>query len=128
PAFRNARKNSVLTTLISEDPKKLKVLSKKYNINNTFLESEFDKALSSGSMDVLYIATPNTDHTRYIVKALKAGIHVLTEKPLSTNVHDCLLVQSVLEKNPQSKLMVGYRLHFDPANLSAVEEAQKASF
>ena len=37
PAFKNASMNSELTTLISEDKQKLKVLAKKYKVENTYL-------------------------------------------------------------------------------------------
>ncbi len=40
-------------------------------------------------IDVISICTPNGLHAQHSIKALRSGFHVLCEKPLATNVHDC---------------------------------------
>lgn len=56
-----------------------------------------------------------------IIPALNAGIHVLAEKPLEINTAKC---KEILEAQQRSnaKLMVAYRLHFEPATLSLIEK------
>lgn len=122
PSFKNA-KNSELSALISSDKMKLKSLSKKYKVKLKFLEKDFLSCLESGEIDALYIATPNTDHKRYVEEALHRGIHVLCEKPLAPNAKECYEISKVVSQN-NAKFMVAYRLHFDPANLKAVDLAQ----
>ncbi len=113
--------NSVTTALITSDPLKAKVLGEKYDVNNTFSYEQFEQALGSGSFDAIYLATPNWRHAEFIVPALKAGIHVLVEKPLEVSTQKC---QEILEaeKNSTAKLMVAYRLHFEPATLDTIEK------
>lgn len=41
------------------------------------------------NIDVASICTPNGLHAQHSIQALRAGYHVLCEKPLATNVHDC---------------------------------------
>ena len=41
------------------------------------------------NIDVVSICTPNGLHAQHSIKALKAGYHVLCEKPMATNVYDC---------------------------------------
>jgi predicted dehydrogenase len=112
--------NSEITALITSDPVKARELGKKYGVDATFRYEEFDEALASGTFDAIYLATPNWRHAEFIVPALEAGIHVLTEKPLEISTARC---QEILdaEANSRAKLMVAYRLHFEPATLASIE-------
>ncbi len=40
-------------------------------------------------IDVVSVCSPNGLHATHSIKALKAGFHVLCEKPMATSVHDC---------------------------------------
>ena len=115
--------NSVISALITSDPVKAAALSEKYNVPNTFTYEEFDRALSSGTFDAIYLATPNWRHAEFIVPALNAGIHVLTEKPLEVSTAKCMEILEA-EKNSPAKLMVAYRLHFEPATLDTIEKVR----
>lgn len=123
PGFKNAKSNSELTALVSGDPVKLKKLSKQYKVKATYSYSNYDELLESGEIDAVYIATPNTDHLPYAIRAAEKGIHVLCEKPLAGDQESC---QQMIRKVQQSGVsaMTAYRLHFDPANLKAIEVAQ----
>ncbi len=120
PAFANAKENSELTALVSDDPKKLAELSKLYGLKQTYSYDEYDKCLNSGEIDAVYIALPNTMHKEYTVRAAQAGIHVLCEKPMATTVDECEAMLQAAEEN-NVKLMIAYRLHFEEANLKASE-------
>jgi len=62
-------------------------LGKQYNVNIYY---DIDEVLNSEkSIDVVSICTPNGLHADHTIKALKHGFHVLCEKPMSINVHDC---------------------------------------
>ena len=45
--------------------------------------------LASGLIDAILIATPHYDHTTLGIAALKAGLHVMVEKPISVHRADC---------------------------------------
>jgi glucose-fructose oxidoreductase len=123
PAFAHAQKNSVLTGLVSDDPKKLRVLARKYDVANTWSYEQYDDALRSGEIDAVYIATPNTLHAGYAMRAARAGIHVLCEKPLAASEDDCRrMIATAGDMNV--KLMTAYRLHFERANTEAIEIVQ----
>jgi predicted dehydrogenase len=120
PAFKNASLNSELTTLISEDKQKLKALSKKYKVNNTYLYDEMELCFQKKEIDVLYIATPNDHHREIAELAAKYKINILCEKPMAVTHSDCLYMEQAAKKNG-IKMMVAYRLHFEEANLEAIK-------
>jgi glucose-fructose oxidoreductase len=122
PAFGNARRNSKLVALVSGDPVKRKQLSEKYTVENTYSYEEFDACLASG-IDAVYIALPNHLHCEYAVRAARAKVHVLVEKPMALTEEECeRMIRAAAETNV--KLMVAYRLHFERANLEAGEIAR----
>jgi len=112
--------NSEITALVTSDPTKANELSKRYDLENTFSYEQFDDALASGAFDAIYLATPNWRHAEFIIPALKAGIHVLTEKPLEVSTKLCEEILTA-ERASTAKLMVAYRLHFEPATLDTIE-------
>jgi glucose-fructose oxidoreductase len=63
-------------------------------------------------------------HHQYARRALRKGIHVLCEKPLALDKNDCLDLIQAAEAS-KAKFMTAYRLHFEPANLKAIEMIQK---
>ena len=121
PAFGNARRNSKLAALVSGDPLKREQLGKKYDVEKTYSYEQYDECLKN--VDAVYIALPNTLHCEYAVRAARAGVHVLVEKPMAVTEEECeQMIRSAREGNV--KLMVAYRLHFERANLEAGEIAR----
>jgi predicted dehydrogenase len=119
PGFANAT-NSRLVAFVSGDSAKLRELSQQYDVQNLYSYDEYEELLLSGKIDAVYIATPNTLHVPYVEKALEKGIHVLCEKPFATKEEECrYMTNSAFTNNV--KLMVAYRLHFNVANLTAIE-------
>jgi glucose-fructose oxidoreductase len=115
------RKNSQLTALVSGHPQKLKVLGKKYGVKNLFTYEEYDECLKT--VDAVYVATPNTLHTNFVIPALKQKIPVICEKPFAIKKESCEDMHR-LYKKMLTPLMVAYRLHLDPANLKVIEHIQ----
>lgn len=120
PAFAHARRNSELVALVSDDPVKLKKLGKKYQVPYTFSYELYDQYLQSGEIDAVYIALPNSLHRDFAIRAAKAGVHVLCEKPMAVTVSDCEEMNRAAEHN-HIKLMIAYRLHFEKANMAMVK-------
>jgi predicted dehydrogenase len=122
PAFAHAQ-NSELAALVSDDPEKLEKLGRRYKVKARFSYDRFDECLHSGVVDAVYIALPNHLHREYTERAARAGVHVLVEKPMAVTEEDCLAMIRATEEN-EVKLMVAYRLHFEEANLKAIDLVQ----
>jgi predicted dehydrogenase len=66
-------------------------------------------------------------HHEYVIRAAKAGKHVITEKPMAVSVKEC---QAMIDacKKAGVKLSVGYRLHFEPFTQEAMRIGQQKIF
>ncbi len=89
PAFANARRNSRLVALVSGDPVKRQALSEKYGVATACGYDGYDALLASGEIDAVYIALPNALHADYAIRAARAGMHVLCEKPMAVTEAEC---------------------------------------
>lgn len=119
PAFANAE-NAELTALVSDDPVKLAELSKQYNVKHTYTYEQYDLCLNNDDVDAVFIALPNNLHHEYTLRAAGAGVHVLCEKPLAMNATEARQMIEACQRGGV-QLMTAYRLHFEEANLMAVE-------
>jgi glucose-fructose oxidoreductase len=118
PAFGHAARNSELAALVSDDPAKLKTLGRRYGVSARYTYDRLEECLKD--VDAVYVALPNSLHREYTERAAAAGVHVLCEKPMAVTEEDCrAMIRACRDANV--KLMVAYRLHFEAANLAAVE-------
>jgi len=124
PAFKHARPHAELSALVSDTPAKLKALGRSYRVENLSSYADADKLFDSGAVDAIYIATPNTEHTEWVLRAANSGLHVLCEKPLATSVEDCERMIEACDRNGV-QLMTAYRLHFERCNLEVAEIVRK---
>jgi len=110
----------VLAALVSDDSTKLRALGRRYRVTSQFTYETYEELLGSGLVDAVYIALPNSMHRAFTEQAARAGIHVLCEKPLAVSGDDCEAMVRAADAG-RIKLMTAYRLHFEPANMGAVE-------
>ena len=57
-----------------------------------------DEILSDKTIDAVYIATNNASHAQIAMKALKAGKHVIVEKPAATCVADAKKMEALAKR------------------------------
>lgn len=119
PAFAQAKK-SELVALVSGSDSKLEQLQRRYDVEHLYDYEHLDDCLASPEIDAVFIALPNDLHFDCCLRAVAAGKHVLCEKPLALSVRDAEEMLEAARSNGV-KLMTAYRLHFEPANLSAIE-------
>jgi predicted dehydrogenase len=123
PAFKHAQRNSVLAALVSGEQKKLKALGARHGVSRLCSYDDVDELFASGEIDAVYIALPNNMHKEFTIRAARAGLHVLCEKPMAVTARQCEEMIRATEK-ANVKLMIAYRLHFERANLEVAEFAR----
>lgn len=112
--------NSEVTAFVTGDPEKARRVGERYGVTETYGYEQFGALLASGTIDAIYLATPNWRHAEFAIPALKAGIHVLVEKPLEISSEKCREIMAA-QAASTAKLMVAYRLHFEPATLATID-------
>src|SRR5947207_6628222 len=125
PAFAQAT-GCELRAIFSQDETKLRALRRKYGVAAALGYDQYDDYLRSGEVDAVYIALPNDMHADYTVRAARAGMHVLCEKPIATNSHDAERMVTACADSGV-KLMVADRLHFEPATLETIDRVQRGA-
>ena len=82
----HAAENTVIQAVASRDPKRSKAL------NPITIHESYEALINDPLVDAVYISLPNHLHCEWTVKALKAGKHVLCEKPFAMNVAEVELM------------------------------------
>lgn len=118
--------NSEMTAVVTGDVTKAEALGKRYGIERAYHYDAFRAALDSHSFDAIYLALPNDQHLQFAVPALEAGVHVLLEKPMAVSEAECAAITAAA-KGSGAKLMIAYRLHFEPATLEAIRIEQSGA-
>jgi predicted dehydrogenase len=119
PGFAQAG-GSELVALVTSDEEKRTELAQRYGVQVTGSYEELERILARSHADAVYLTVPNALHRTYTERCARAGVHVLCEKPMATTVADCRAMIDVCDETGV-KLMIAYRLHFDPANLHVTD-------
>lgn len=107
-----------LAGIVTGSAQKAAEWKSKYDIpkKNIYNYINFDTIIENDDIDIVYVVLPNNMHAEYVIRAAKAGKHVICEKPLAITVSDCeRMIAACKEAN--KLLSVGYRLHFEPHNV-----------
>lgn len=116
-----ACKMAKLTGVISGTPSKIKDWQSKYGIPdaNCYNYENFDNIKNNPEIDAVYIITPNALHHSQAIRVAKAGKHVICEKPMAVNAKEGTEMVEACKK-ANVKLLVGYRMHFEPKTLEII--------
>ncbi len=114
-------KMAKLTGVISGTPSKIKDWQTKYNISekNCYNYENFDQIKNNPDIDAVYVITPNAQHHDQVIRVAKAGKHAISEKPMAINAKEGQEMVDACKK-ANVKLLVGYRMHFEPKTLEIV--------
>lgn len=81
-----------LKTVVDTDTEKSEASARKYGCKAL---TDYRVALADPEIDVVHICTPHYLHAPMAIEAMKAGKHVLTEKPMAISVEDCMKMRSI---------------------------------
>jgi predicted dehydrogenase len=118
-----------LVGVISGTPSKIKDWQAKYNIpeKNCYNYENFDKIKDNPDIDAVYVITPNALHRPQGIRVAQAGKHLICEKPMALNASEGQEMVDACKK-ANVKLLVGYRLHFEPKTLEIIRMRNAGAF
>ena len=125
PAFALCHQTKPVA-LVSGHPDKARRIADAYGIDakKIYGYDNFDKIADDPAIDIVYIILPNSMHAEYTIRALKAGKHVLCEKPMAATVAECTAMNRAAAE-AKRQLMIAYRLRYEPFNMTAIDLCRK---
>jgi predicted dehydrogenase len=128
PAFAKCETSKV-TALVSGSPEKAQKLALRYGVPEKHIYSyaNYDSIRDNPDIDIVYVVLPNSMHAEYTMRAARAGKHVLCEKPMANTPADC---QQMIDasRQAQRKLMVAYRVRYEPYNQALIKVVRDKEF
>ena len=113
-----------LVALADRDGERLGEIGKQYGV--AALYGDYRDLLADAAIDLVHIVTRWDSHAEIAIAALKAGKHVLLEKPMAPTVAECAEICAAA-KAADSYLMVGHVCRFNPRCIAARKEIAAGS-
>ncbi len=91
------------------DEEQLKKQGEKYHVERLY--TDLEEFLKLEEMDAVSVCVWNSNHAACTIAALKAGKHVLCEKPMAVSVEEAVMMRQAAETY-QKTLMIGFVRRF----------------
>jgi myo-inositol 2-dehydrogenase / D-chiro-inositol 1-dehydrogenase len=115
--------NCELTAVCSVIPEEVEQVQKDWNIPYAY--TSYEEMLKNKELDAIFIASPSGFHCEQIEKALDAGFHVFSEKPLGLYMEEALRVQEVVNKHKDQVFMLGFMRRYDKSYAYAKKKIEE---
>jgi predicted dehydrogenase len=106
----NAQPETELAAVVEKFPEKMNAFAAQFGIERRYKTVE--ELLEDGGVDALVIGTPNYLHAPQTLAALRAGVHVMVEKPMAMNAAEAEEMLATSEAS-ESLLMVAHCWRFE---------------
>ncbi len=103
-----------IQAIVSRTGHNANTVAKQFKAN--YASTDYQQVLSDDEVDVVLITTRHHLHTEMTLQALKAGKHVLVEKPLAIKQDELNEIVSFYKESPEcaSQLLTGFNRRFSP--------------
>ncbi len=101
-----------LMAIASRDRDKAEKAAKDFHIPKFY--GSYQELLEDTEIEAVYIPLPNHLHVKWAIKALRAGKHVLVEKPIALSSIEVRELLEESKKYPKLKVMEAFMYRFHP--------------
>jgi predicted dehydrogenase len=124
PAFAEC-KMARPVAVVSGSPEKAKVVAAQHGIKDSSVYSydDFDRIADNPEVQVVYVVLPNGLHRDFVIRAAKAGKHVMCEKPMAVSSQQAREMIAAC-KDAGVRLMVAYRCQYEPYNRDVIQRVR----
>lgn len=125
PAFAETRMAKVIA-LVSGSPEKARTVGQSLGVaaGSLYDYASFDRIADDPAVQVVYVITPNALHKDLVIRAARAGKHVLCEKPMAVNSAEAREMTEACAR-AGVKLMVAYRSQYQKHH-RALQDAMRS--
>ena len=88
-----------LMAVYDVDSEKLRALASNIGIEENMLTTSYEDILKRDDINAVHIATPNETHYDLAIRAIKAGKHIVLEKPMALSSRKAFRLAREAEKN-----------------------------
>ncbi len=94
-------------------PERAQMAKAKYGTPDAFVCTDYRELLAIRDIEVVHVLTPNREHAEITVAALKAGKHVMCEKPMAKTAEGARQMCAAARESGK-KLAIGYQHRMKP--------------
>lgn len=105
-------KYCTITAIASRQLEKAQAAARRLDIEKAY--GSYEELLADPDVDAVYLPLPNHLHVSWAIKALKAGKHVLCEKPIGLNAAEAQELLEASRKFPRLKVMEAFMYRHHP--------------
>lgn len=116
------KKYFFLAAIAEKEPVKAKIVGHKFK--PIYITTDYQELLSDKNIDLIIIGTRHDSHAKLVIESIKAGKHVLVEKPLALNYIELNDIKSHI-LNAKTYLTVGFNRRYAPLAIQVKEEINK---
>jgi len=110
-----------LVAICDPDEERLRAVQEEFDVPRTYTDAE--AMFRSENLDGVSIAVPNKFHAPLTIAALKRGLHVLCEKPMSMTVKEAEAMNTAAAKAGRN-LMINFSFRFTDASYALKKQVE----
>lgn len=121
------RRLGIRVTAICDVGEQAAAVAARYGIPEVYHQGDYQGLVRSPNVDVVHVTAPNRHHCAMSLAALRAGKHVVCEKPLAMNTREAARMAEAVRETKRV-FAVNYNVRFYPAVLALRQRVAAGEF
>lgn len=113
PELKELGDRAELVAIAGRDSKRLQACAERFDIPDTY--TDVDEMLARDDVDAVLVLTAPDSHAEMTIKAVRAGKHVLLEKPMVVDLEEARAIQRAVDEERGARPRVIYPLPHTPS-------------